>query len=67
MGIKNFYKFIQKYSPNSIMNKSLGEYYGKCLGIDANLLLYKLLAKNIGFLYYKYKDNITIETLKILE
>lgn len=67
MGIKNFYKFIQKYSPNSIINKSLGDYYGKRLGIDANMLLYKLLAKNIGFLYYKYKDNITIETLKILE
>ncbi len=47
MGIKNFYKFIQKYVPDVLENKKLGDYSGKILGIDANLLLYKLLYRNI--------------------
>jgi len=47
MGIKNFYKFIQKYAPDTLENKKLGDYSGKILGIDANLLLYKLLYRNL--------------------
>lgn len=48
MGVRNFYKFIQKYAHSTMENKKLGDYYGKILGIDANLLLYKLLHKNFN-------------------
>jgi flap endonuclease-1 len=47
MGIRNFYRFIQKYAPETLENKKLGDYSGKILGIDANLLLYKLLFRNL--------------------
>lgn len=46
MGIKNFYKFIIKYAPNCLEKKRIGNYEGKILGVDANLILYQFLASN---------------------
>lgn len=43
MGIKNLFKFIQKYTKNTINIKNIKDYQGKTLGIDANLLLYKMI------------------------
>ena len=48
MGVRNFYKFLQKYAYTVIENKKYSDYSGKILGIDANLLLYKLLYKNFN-------------------
>jgi flap endonuclease-1 len=49
MGIKNFYKFLQKYSPESFINRKICDYSGKILGIDANLLLYSFLKRNMNY------------------
>lgn len=57
MGIKKFYKFLQKYAFNILENKKLSDYYGKILGIDANLLLYKFLYRNLKNNLYNNKDN----------
>lgn len=43
MGIKNFIKFVEKYSPNAIKYTNIWSYQNKTIGIDANLLLYKLI------------------------
>lgn len=43
MGIKNFFKFIQKYIPSAISYKNIQDYSNKFIGFDANLLLYKLI------------------------
>ena len=43
MGIKNFMKIIKKYSPQSIKIKNIVDYKDKILGIDAHLLLYKMI------------------------
>lgn len=41
MGIKNFMKLIQKY--NAIKLTNISDYKNKTLGIDANLLIYKIV------------------------
>lgn len=43
MGIKNFIKLIAKYSPNAITSTNILKYKGKILGIDANLMIYKMV------------------------
>ncbi len=69
MGIKNFNKYIKKFSPESIEKKTIHEYKNKILGVDANLILYKFLEKNITYLHNKYKNNNNnnLESLKDLE
>ena len=42
MGVKNLYKFIQKYAPNSIDNIKINKLYNKKIGIDANHFIHKL-------------------------
>ena len=58
MGIKNFYKFLQKYSPESFIKRKIGDYSGKTLGVDANLILYTFLKKNINYLLKINNGNI---------
>ncbi len=43
MGVKNFMKIITKYSPQSIKITNITDYKNKVLGIDAHLLLYKMI------------------------
>ena len=43
MGVKNFIKIIKKYAPDSISYKKITDYQGQTLGIDANLMIYKLV------------------------
>lgn len=43
MGIKNLMKLIQKYSPKSIKLKKISKYKNKIIGIDANLMIYKMI------------------------
>lgn len=43
MGIKNFIKFINKYAPDCITYKKITDYKNTTVGIDANLLIYKLI------------------------
>lgn len=43
MGVKNLIKFIKKYSPDAINYTNIINYKNKTIGIDANLLLYKLI------------------------
>ncbi len=56
MGIRNFYRFIEKYCPDIIEKKKLEDYNGKILGVDANFLLYKFLEQNILFLCSNFID-----------
>tara|TARA_B100000424_G_scaffold269275_1_gene265847 strand:- start:289 stop:1272 length:984 start_codon:yes stop_codon:yes gene_type:complete len=41
MGIKNLYKLISDYSPNSITNKKISNYGNKIVVIDASLVIYQ--------------------------
>lgn len=41
MGIKNLFKLISKNAPNSITHKSIGDYTGKYLVLDANMVIYQ--------------------------
>jgi flap endonuclease-1 len=43
MGIKNLSKIIDKYSPDSIKYKSINDFKNKKLGIDTNLMMYKII------------------------
>ena len=43
MGIKNFMKIIQKYSPDAITYNKITHYQNKILAIDANLMIYKMI------------------------
>ena len=43
MGIKNLIKIITKFAPEAISYKKITDYKNKTLGIDANLMIYKLI------------------------
>lgn len=43
MGVKNLIKFIEKYAPNAIIYKNIIDYQNTKIGIDANLLIYKIV------------------------
>ena len=43
MGIKNLMKLIRKYASESIKKTKIDEYKDKIIGIDTNLMLYKLI------------------------
>ena len=43
MGIKNLYKFIEKYCPEAIQLTKITKYKNKTLGIDFNLMIHKLI------------------------
>ena len=43
MGIKNLIKVINKFAPNAIQYKTINDYKNKTLGIDANLMIYKIV------------------------
>jgi len=43
MGIKNLTKFIQKYAPSAISYTNIKKYKNSVIGIDANLMIYKLI------------------------
>ncbi len=61
MGIKNMYKFIEKYAPEAIKLKSVLEYKNKSMGIDFNLMLYKLIY-SLRMNGYDLKNNNVIVT-----
>lgn len=43
MGIKDFFKVVRKYAPSAIKQTNITKYTGKRFGIDANLMIYKLI------------------------
>lgn len=43
MGVKNLMKFIKKFAPSAIEYKTIKVYRNTIMGIDANLLIYKLV------------------------
>ena len=43
MGIKNLYKFIEKYCPKAITITNIKKYQNKIIAIDTNLLIYKIV------------------------
>ena len=49
MGIKNFHKFMMMYAPHTFKTKTLFDYRGQILAVDANLILYDMLGKCIGY------------------
>lgn len=61
MGIKNFFKFISKYSPESIEITNIKKYQNSIIGIDFNLMLYKLIF-SIRRNGYDIKNNNIIVT-----
>lgn len=67
MGINNFYKFIKKTCPHAIEIKKIHNYNNKILGIDANLLLYNFLYKNIIENYNKYNCFGDVNYLKHMD
>lgn len=44
MGIKNLKKFLDKYAPSAILNKTFDDYKNKTIAIDTSLVLYKYIA-----------------------
>jgi flap endonuclease-1 len=66
MGVKNLMKLINKYSPEAIKFKKIDRYKNKTLGIDANLMIYKMIyaIRLNGYDIMKNSNNIThIHTL----
>lgn len=43
MGIKNLMQIIKRYSPQAIEYHKINEYQNKIIGIDANLMIYKMI------------------------
>lgn len=43
MGVKNLMKIIKKHAPNTIKYKKIDQYRNMILGIDANLMIYKMI------------------------
>lgn len=43
MGIKNLYKFIEKYAPDAITQTKIDKYINSKIAIDFNLMIYKLI------------------------
>lgn len=43
MGVTNLMNLIKTYAPKAIKYKNISDYKGKVLGIDANLMLYKIV------------------------
>jgi flap endonuclease-1 len=43
MGVLNLIKLIERYAPQSIKYKKITDYKNKKLGIDANLMIYKII------------------------
>src|SRR5438309_11975475 len=43
MGIKNLMKIIKKYAYQSIKTTKITDYQNKILGIDSNLMIYKVI------------------------
>jgi len=43
MGVKNFFKFISKYASASIKAKNINNYKNSVIGIDASLMIYKMV------------------------
>jgi len=43
MGIKNLMQIIKRYSPAAIEYHKINEYENKIIGIDANLMIYKMI------------------------
>jgi flap endonuclease-1 len=43
MGVKNIMKLLKKYSPNSLHITHINDYSNKRIGIDFNLMIYKMI------------------------
>lgn len=43
MGIKNLYKYLQKYSPSSVQRNNIKNLKNKIIGIDASFIIYKFV------------------------
>ena len=41
MGVKNLYKLINQIAPNSITEKNIKEFSGKCIVLDASMIIYQ--------------------------
>ena len=41
MGVKNLFKLISEYAPNSITKKNIKEYNGKYIVLDASMIIYQ--------------------------
>ena len=61
MGIKNLMDLIKKYSPTSIKYKKISDYKNSKIGIDINLLIYKMIYA-IRLNGYDIKNGNTIVT-----
>lgn len=66
MGIKNLYKFIEKYASDAIKLTKITDYKNTTIGIDFNLMIYKLiysLRKN-GYDLINYSSSISSESVQ---
>ncbi len=61
MGVKNLMTIIKRYSPNSIKYTTIDNYKNKILGIDANLMIYKMVfaIRRNGYDIMKNKIKVT--------
>ncbi len=68
MGIKNLFKLITKYAPNSIKNNNIENYKNKILVLDANMVIYQyvIAIRNTGNDLLNDKGEITSHVLGVI-
>jgi len=68
MGIKNLFKLIKKNAPNSITNKSIKDYNGLYLVLDANMVIYQyvIAIRNSGNDLLNNDGKITSHVLGVI-
>ena len=68
MGIKNLYKTISEYAPNSIINKSINDYSGEYIVLDASYVIYQyvIAIRNTGNDLEDNEGNMTSHILGVI-
>ena len=60
MGVKNFMKFVEKYAPKAVKKTKIIDYKNKTIGIDMNLMIYKMIYAIRKNGYDLTNDNIVV-------
>merc|ERR1712031_67583 len=68
MGIKNLYKLITDYAPDSITNTKISDYKNKVIVIDASLVIYQyvIAIRNTGNDFVNNNGEMTTHILGIV-
>ena len=68
MGVKNLFKLITQNAPNSITSKNIKDYSGKCIVLDASMIIYQyvIAIRSSGSDLQDNKGNLTSHILGVL-